>query len=74
MSGIDDIDGTVLVDADAVGAEQAAFWFFDAAAQNAGQRAGARIVKTNTFILVVGNNHVVIEIDGEMLGRVELSF
>ena len=68
VSGIDDIDGTIFMNADAVRAQQTTSRFFDTAAQNTGKCATAWIVEPNTFVLVVGDNNVVIRVNGDMLG------
>ncbi len=73
MASVDGVDRTVFVDAHAVRAKESALWLLDATAKETGQRVVDGIVKTYPLVLVVGDDDVIIEINGNVLGRIQLS-
>ncbi len=70
MAGVNHIDRSICMDADTVWFAQVAFGIVDANAQNTGQCTLIWVVLTNALVLIVCDNDVISQVDGNVLGRI----
>ena len=68
VAGVYNVNRTITVDANTVGTQQAAFGNLHTLAKNTDQSGLVRIVKTYARVLVIGNDHLVIVINGDVFG------
>lgn len=57
---------------DSVRSQQAAFRVFDAFAEDTGDGLLLRVIADDARVLVVGDDHMIVLVDGKVLGRIEL--
>ena len=72
MPCIHNVYRSISVDTDSVRSQQAAFRVLDAFAENTDDGLLLRIIADDAGILVVGDDHMIVLIDGKVLGRIEL--